>query len=150
MFSITLTLAMIIYVTSAASTVSENSENSERLRYFEFADDNGQPQQQQPQPPPDYGGGDNLFRQVIVVPSKFNNGLSSKKVFEKHSNNQAPGIVTNGTTCTCIPTGTTCSGSTTGTTTYGDNQLDVRIVNSAGSVSVGFWKQRKFHDWIDI
>lgn len=78
MYAVTLVLAFSIIIPSTltASTVFENSD-SERLRYFEFADD-GQQQQQQQQPLPDYGG-DSLFRQVIVVPRKSRKSLKAFK-----------------------------------------------------------------------
>ncbi|XP_063708669.1 phenoloxidase-activating factor 2-like [Culicoides brevitarsis] len=109
-----------------ASTVFKEESDSESLRYFEFPEGEQAQQQQQGT---DFGTsdtGDPTFRQgitngtVIIIPT-IN-----------------PYIVNNnGTNCNCIPTGSSCSGTSSGSTNYGDNQLDVRIVNTFGGINTG-------------
>lgn len=150
MYTIAVLLAFstIISSTLSVSTVFENSD-SEKLRYFEFPDNDGQqPDQQQPEQQqfqPNYDAnyeGDPLARQgilngtVVIVPSKYDlRGFVLNHLNFELNTAINPTIVTNGTTCICIPFGSTCTGSGTGTNNFGDNQLDVRIVNANGGVS---------------
>uniref|UniRef100_A0A336KPT0 CSON012726 protein n=1 Tax=Culicoides sonorensis TaxID=179676 RepID=A0A336KPT0_CULSO len=135
LLTVILTFFLTITCSYGASTVFSENSDSEGLRYFEFPDGDGQVQQaQQQQVPQDFevnAAGEGIFRQgitngtVVIVPT-INPGFN-------------PTIVTNGTTCTCIPRGSACAGTGGGGsgTNFGDNQLDVRIVNTAGGITAG-------------